>query len=32
MNQTIRQYSQRRVWWCAAIGFSGWLLAKGDEA
>jgi len=34
---TIRDYIRRRVWWCAAIAFGGWLLlplsvaAAGDK-
>jgi FtsH-binding integral membrane protein len=26
MDQTIRNYVKRRVWWCAACGFAGWLM------
>jgi hypothetical protein len=26
MNPTIRQYIKRRVWWCMALGFGGWLV------
>ena len=26
MTGTIRDYIKRRVWWCAALGFGGWLM------
>jgi drug/metabolite transporter (DMT)-like permease len=26
MNETIRTYIRRRVWWCLGVGFAGWLL------
>jgi hypothetical protein len=26
VNRTIRDYIKRRVWWCAALGFGGWLI------
>jgi len=26
MNETIRDYIRRRVWWCAAFAVAGWLM------
>ena len=26
MNQTMRDYIKRRVWWCAALAVGGWLM------
>lgn len=26
MNETIRRYIKRRVWWCTAIAAGGWLM------
>jgi len=26
MNATIRQYIKRRIYWCAAVAFGGWLM------
>jgi hypothetical protein len=26
MNQTMRDYIKRRVWWCAAFAVGGWLM------
>ena len=26
MNDTIRDYIRRRVWWCAAFAVGGWLM------
>lgn len=26
MNETIRDYLKRRVWWCMGVGFAGWLV------
>jgi hypothetical protein len=26
MNQTMRDYIKRRVWWCAPFAVGGWLM------
>ncbi len=32
MNDTIRNYIKRRVWWCLSFGVAGWLLVPLGRA
>lgn len=32
MNETIRHYLKRRIWWCLGVGFAGWLLIPLEGA